>query len=61
MLVVLCSRLLAAMQDLQKYVTAARQLWYKVEGRTRGREYMLKFLAMKLWNQSGVLQEVITL
>ncbi len=54
-------RLLAAMQDLHKYVTAAKKLWHKVEGRTHGREPMLKFLAVKLWNQSGVLQEVITL
>ena len=60
-LVLVCSPLLAAMQDLQKYVTAAKQLWCKVEGRTHGRQHMLKFLAVRLWNQLGVLQEVITL
>ncbi len=49
------------MQNLQKYVTAANQLWSKVQGRTHGREHMLRFLAIKLWNQLGVLQEVITL
>ena len=55
------SCLAAAMQNLQKYVTAANQLWSKVQGRTHGHEHMLRFLAIKLWNQLGVLQEVITL
>ena len=49
------------MQDLQKYITAAKQLWCKVEGRTHAHEHILKFLAIRLWNQLGVLQEVITL
>ncbi len=58
--VVVCPRLLAAMQDLSQYVTAAQQLWSKVQGRTHAREHILKFMAIKLWNQLGVLQEVIT-
>lgn len=53
--------ILQAMQDLSKHVTAAKQLWYRVQGRTHGREHTLRFLANKLWNQLGVLQEVITL
>ncbi|KAL0052146.1 hypothetical protein WJX82_008512 [Trebouxia sp. C0006] len=44
-------------QDLQKYITAAKQLWCKVEGRTHAHEHILKFLAIRLWNQLGVLQE----
>ncbi|KAA6426039.1 MAG: hypothetical protein FRX49_03891 [Trebouxia sp. A1-2] len=44
-------------QNLQKYVTAAQQLWSKVQGRTHAHEHMLKVLAIRLWNQLGVLQE----
>lgn len=51
----------AAMQGLLKYVTAPKQLWYRVQGRTKGREHLLRLVALKLWNQLGVLQEVIIL
>ena len=48
------------MQNLQEYVIAAQGLWSKVQGRIHAREHMLKVLAIQLWNQLGVLQEVIT-
>ena len=49
------------MQGLLKYVTAPKKLWYRVQGRTKGREHLLRLVALKLWNQLGVLQEVIIL